>query len=258
MISDLHHMKAIRIALVVLTAIGIALSFSEASKFPSLSRDLAESDIVGMGSYAGYDSLSRCYRIDNATYWLGDPGTNSVLIGAGHRESGFSYRTADVPGDQMIFFGNRLGWRQSPSNFVFRARPFSSWEWREKLMQAGSAGQVPSPPFKLYGDWINVETNSPAVVAFVSNVVHSLCVSPDLIRYSQSLIPPLNVEAEGELFEFKGDAHMDLMKLEWGEGEEFLEHVLNSPLYPRRFRGSALFQLKKRFDWPTTNTVPEP
>lgn len=68
MISDLHHMKAIRIALVVLTAIGIALSFSEASKFPSLSRDLAESDIVGMGSYAGYDSLSRCYRIDNATY----------------------------------------------------------------------------------------------------------------------------------------------------------------------------------------------
>ena len=60
-----------------------------------------------------------------------------------------------------------------------------------------------------------------------------------------------------QFFIFKGDAMLEMLALEWSESEAFLEYVLNAPAYPRRVRGSALFQLKKRFDWPATNTVPE-
>ena len=105
--------------------------------------------------------------------------------------------------------------------------------------------------------WVGVGTNDTQVLNYVSNVVHSLCVSRDLIQYSQALIPAIEVNADSPLFLFKGDAMLEMLALEWSESEEFLEYVLNSSLYPRRSRGSALFQLKKRFDWPATNTVPE-
>lgn len=52
----------------------------------------------------------------------------------------------------------------------------SAWARRTKLTQAGSAGCVPLQPFRFSGDWINVTTNSPATVNFISNVVQSLCV----------------------------------------------------------------------------------
>ena len=229
---------------------------SKASEFPSLSRKLAESDVVGIGTYKGY--MADGYRISNVTYWLGDPGTNSVSVIPLPQDSHFCARSTDVINDTVVFFGNRLGWQQSPTNFVFRATPFSSWEWREKLMQAGSVEQVPSPPFQFPGDWINVTTNSPDMVNFISNVVQSLCVSPDLNQYSEALIPPLEVGWESELFMFKGDVFMEMLNLLGGENVDFLVHVLNSPKYPGKYRGSALFQLKKRFDWPATNTVPEP
>ncbi len=249
-------MKTIQFAYVSFAMMLTVQCSSKASEFPSLWRRLAESDIIGIGTYGGYETGS--YRINNITYWLGDPGTNSVSVMLESRNSHFCALSPDTINDTVIFFGTRLGWQQSPTNFVFRATPFSSWEWREKLIQAGSAEQVPSPPFQFPGDWINVTTNSPNTVNFISNVVQSLCISPDLIQYSQSLIPPLNIGWESELFMFKADAHMELLKLEWGESEDFLVHILNSSLYPERIRGSALFQLKKRFDWPATNTVPVP
>ena len=249
-------MKTTRFTFVPFAIMLTISCLSEASEFPPLSQRLAESDVVGIGTYKGY--MADGYRISNVTYWLGDPGTNSVSVIPLPQDSHFCARSTDVINDTVVFFGNRLGWQQSPTNFVFRATPFSSWEWREKLMQAGSAGQVPSPPFQFPGDWINVTTNSPDMVNFISNVVQSLCVSPDLIQYSEALIPPLGVGWESELFMFKGDAFMEILKLEWAESEDFLVHVLNSSEYPRKFRGLALSYLQDRFDWPATNTVPVP
>ena len=125
-------------------------------------------------------------------------------------------------------------------------------------MQAGSAGQIPSSPFRFPGEWINVTTSSPATISFISNVVHSLCVTPNLIRYSEALVPPLEVEEGNELFMFKADTFMELTELQWAESEDFLIHILNDPQYPRKFRSLSLSYLKDRFGWPATNTVPEP
>ena len=221
-------------------------------------RALAGSDVVGIGVYGGTaGDWEYRTQINDITYWLGDPGTNSVLLAPIPGLDGPVFPQDEETNDVVVFFGTRLSWNPFISNAVFRSTPFSAWEWREKLTQTGSAGQLPPDnPFYFPGDWINVTTNSPATLNFISNVVHTLCVEPDLIEYSQALIPPLNVDWNNELFMFKADVHMEMLKLEWGEDEAFLVHVLNSPQYPRRFRGSALFQLQKRFGWSETNTVP--
>ena len=216
---------------------------------------LALSDVVGIGTYREEDGGGD--RIDNITYWLGNPGTNSVLLTPIDWLDGGLFSWDVEPNDIGVFWGMRLGWNSLPSNEVILAKS-SAWARRTKLTQADSAECVPLQPFRFSGDWINVTTNSPATVNFISNVVQSLCVSPNLIQYSEALIPPLNVKDGNELFLFKADAFMEMLKLLGREDEDFLVHVLNSPQYPGKYRGSALFQLKKRFDWPATNTVPVP
>lgn len=249
-------MKHFRVVLIMLIAIWNIQIYAGSGGMDGFLRSVASADVVGIGVHGGHvgDFIT---RIDNAIFWLGDPGTNSVLLAIGALDDSFYLDSEGSVGDTVVFWGMRLGWRQSPTNFAFRATPFSAWEWREKLTQTGSAGHIPTPPFQFSGTWINITTNSPTMVNFVSNVVQSLCVSPDLIRYSQSLIPPLDVGWDNELSLFKADAHMEMLKLEWGESEAFLVHVLNDPLQPRKFRGHALFQLQKRFGWSETNTVPE-
>ena len=249
-------MKTIRHAFVASAMMWTTQCLSESSGSPVFLGTLAKSDVIGIGTYGGWESGSD--RLNNITYWLGDLGTNSVMLTPISSLDGQVFPQDVETNDTVVFLGIRLGWSLLPSNTVFRARPSSAWEWREKWVQAGSSGLIPLDPFRFPGTWIKVSTNTEATVNFISNVVQSLCVSPDLIRYSQSLIPPLDVGWDNELFLFKADAHMEMLKLEWGESEDFLVHILNSPQFPTRIRGSALFQLKKRFGWPATNTVPEP
>ena len=246
----------VQYALVAFFALQPPLCSGETSGDPPFVGTVGKSDVAGIGKYGGYDGI-RLTRIDNITYWFGDPGTNSVVLTPLDWLDGNLFFQNVETNDTVVFFGIRQGWNPLPSNVVFRGKPASAWEWRENRLQAGSAEQIPSPPFQFPGTWINVTTSSLATVNFISNIIHSLCVSPNLNQYSDALIPPLEVDWENELSMFKADAHMELLALEGGGSEDFLVHVLNSPQYPRRFRGHALFQLKKRFDWPATNTVPE-
>ncbi len=229
----------------------------ETSGEPPFVGTVGRSDVAGIGKFGGSNG-EYFTRIDDIVYWFGDPGTNSIVLTSFDWQDGELFEQYVKTNDTVIFFGRRQGWNPLPSNTVFRGKPASAWEWREKRLQAGAAGQIPDPPSQFPGTWINVTTSSLATVSFISNVVHSLCVSTNLNQYSEALIPPLEVGWESELSLFKKDAHMEMLKLEWGESEDFLVHILNSSLYPERIRGSALFQLKKRFDWPATNTVPVP
>ncbi len=251
-------MKMTSFALILFAAIrtmpGMAATAESMDGFLSA---LAGSDIGGLGTYVGGELGGA--RIDNITCWWGTADTNSVVLTIEDVDVTFIPELNGVSNGTVFFWGTRRGWNSMPSNTVFRTSDVSAWELREKLVQAGSAGLTPSPPNRFTGSWLNISTtNANAMVNLISNIVQSLCVSSDLNQYSEALIPPLEVGWESELFMFKADAHMEMLKLEWGESEDFLVHVLNSPQYPGRFRGSALFQLKKRFDWPATNTVPEP
>ena len=252
-------MKYIKVALIVLTT--LLTTRSNARELRGFLQSVADADVIGIGVYGGpvgSPALAPVDRINNAVFWLGDPGTNSVVLTTEFLDDPF-YMDSEVGiGDTVVFWGMRLGWEPFTSNTVFRGRPVSAWELREKQMQLGSTGQIPDPPCRFPGTWVNITTSSPPTVSFISNIVQSLCVSPNLNQYSETLVPPLEVGWENDLSMFKADAFMEMLKLLGREDEDFLVHVLNSPQYPGKYRGSALFQLKKRFDWPATNTVPEP
>jgi len=252
-------MKYIKATFIVLAT--LLTTRSHAQELYGFLQSVACADVIGIGVYGGpvgNPTLASVDRIDNAVFWLGDPGTNSVVLTTKFFDDPFYMDSQVDIGDTVVFWGMRLGWVPFTSNTVFRGKPVSAWEWREKQMQLGSAGQVPDPPYQFPGTWVNVTTSSLSTVSFISNIVQSLCVSPNLNQYSETLIPPLEVGWESELSLFKKDAHMELLALEWGEGEDFLVHVLSSPEYPRKFRGLALSYLQDRFDWPATNTVPVP
>ena len=205
---------------------------------------------VGVGTY------TEGRKITAISTWYGDLETNTLSM-LEWRDGPMFFQDIE-PGDRVVFFSSARQWNPIPSNIVYRGWPPSAWEQREKLVSAGVSA-LPCPESSpLNGiHWVNVGTNDSQILNYVSNIVHTLHVSPDLIQYSQALVPAIEVNADSPLFLFKGDAMLEMLALEWSESEEFREYVLNSSLYPRLSRGSALFQLKKRFDWPATNTVPE-
>ncbi len=213
--------------------------------------------VIPYAQYIGIGTYTEDRQIAAISTWHGNLETNSITI--------MEWRDGPVfmqnlePGDKVILFSSARQWNPVPSNTVYRGKPPSVWEWREKLVSAGTSS-LPNPELVPWNGirWVGVGTNDTQVLNYVSNVVHALCVSPDLIQYSQALIPAIEVEADSPLFIFKGEAMLEMLALEWSESEAFLEYVLNAPAYPRRVRGSALYQLKKRFDWPATNSVPEP
>ncbi len=53
-------------------------------------------------------------------------------------------------------------------------------------------------------------------------------------------------------------SHLALMELTWTSSESNLVTMVNDPLLFPKMRRHALFQLKKRLDWPATNKIPEP
>ena len=214
----------------------------------------ANADIVGMGTYVDREGINDL-RVNNVVYWLGSTGTNSIILHDDMGEmEGIQPTWTNHP---IVFFATTNEWKNLPSNTVLCSD--SAWERREKLTVIGP----PIPPSltnrtRFNTSWFPVFSNNTAMIEFASNVVYSMCVSRDLIKYSEALRPALNTDWEDELFVFKRDASTELIELECGESEEFLVHMLNDPLMPRKFRGMALFYLQKRFSWSETNTVPEP
>ncbi len=243
-------MKKINCVITILLCLCVELCTASSGGNVGILPFAAHAQHIGIGTYAGGRVIS-----DFST-WHGGPETNSVTM----REwrDGPIFMQNLEPGDKVILFSSARQWNPIPSNIVYRGWPPSAWEQREKLVSAG-VSSLPCPESSpLNGiHWVNVGTNDSQVLNYVSNVVHSLCVSPDPIQYSQALVPAIDVEADSPLFMFKGEAMLEMLALEWSESEAFLEYVLNASAYPRRVRGSALYQLKQRFDWPATNTVPE-
>ena len=212
--------------------------------------------VIPYAQYIGIGTYTEDRQIAAISTWHGNLETNSITI--------MDWRDGPVfmqnlePGDKVILFSSARQWNPVPSNTVYRGKPPSAWEWREKLVSAGTSS-LPNPELVPWNGirWVSAGTNDAQVLNYISNIVHTLHVSPDLIQYSQSLVPAIGVDVDSPLFMFKGEALLEMTLLEWAESESFLSYVLNNPQYPRKIRGLALSYLKDRFNWPATNTVPE-
>ena len=171
-------MKMIRCLLVLFVVIWKAQAYAESWGAPQFFYLLAKADTIGIGIDGGSAGAGKS-RINNAVFWLGDPGTNHVVLSLRTVGWDIPWDPTNAVGDRVFFWGVRQGWNKDSTNFTFRAMPYSAWELREKLIQAGSAKQTPTPSFEFSGNFIYLTTDSPAMVSFLSNAVHSLCVEPN-------------------------------------------------------------------------------
>ena len=74
-----------RILMIALVAFKLQVVSGEIGGFL---KSMAGADIVGLGMHGGHVGESDI-RIDHAIFWLGDPGTNSVVITANRLENEF-------------------------------------------------------------------------------------------------------------------------------------------------------------------------
>ncbi len=110
----------------------------------------------------------------------------------------------------------------------------------------------PNPP-----TWYALETNDVDHLNFFSNLVESIVIARDKGLLYTTLRDAIKSDETGA-DPYETMSVLTMRELFWVDSETNLVKALYDPLLAPRFRRHALFQLKRRFDWPATNTVPEP
>jgi len=221
----------------------------------TLIQKLATCDVVGSGVVISNEANRT--RIGNINYWAGDLGTNSITLTSKIESGAPVLPHSAKTGDTIVFFGIHAGWNHSLEDLPFDHN-VSAWRIRQFLANKGVRSPASTNPATLEGDSVAVPDSSTTFLLCLSNIVDRLCVNTNLSEFSKSLLPALEVEADDELFSLKASSHLELLKLMWDQNEGFLISVLNDTQYSDKFRGHALFQLQKRFDWPANSALPTP
>ena len=206
------------------------------------------SDVAGVGTAIGLNGNSLVIDVKN--YWLGSFSTNPVTIdGAGLLVDSTNY----YQGKNIVFFAMTNEWKSAVPT-----RPLlESIIWDSSVIFTNLDGYC-SPKFVCDDPptWFALETNDVQHLAFFSNIVKSIVIAKDRDLLYTTLRDAVKSDESGEQ-PYKGMSFMPLWELTWRDDETNLVKMLNDPLLTPKFRQSALSQLKKRFDWPATNTVPE-
>ncbi len=206
-------------------------------------------DVAGVGT--AVENHGNSLVIDVKNYWFGSFATNPITIdGAGLLPDSTNYYHAK----NIVFFAMTNEWKSAVPT-----RPSLEFViWDSSVAFTNLDGYC-SPKFVSYDPptWFALETNDVEHLAFFSNVVKSIVVAKDMDLLYTTLRDAVKSDESGKQ-PYKGMAFMPLWELTWRADETNLVKMLYDPLLTPKFRRSALSQLKKRFDWPATNTVPEP
>lgn len=108
--------------------------------------------------------------------------------------------------------------------------------------------------------WFALETNDVEHIHFFSNIVESVVKSRDRRLFYTTTRDAIKARESGDPDErlYWAMSFWPLLEFIWEETEEAnLVEMINDPLLTRKLRVRAMGQLKKRFGWPATNTIPE-
>lgn len=211
-------------------------------------------DVAGMG-YAvghGYDSL----MIDVKHYWTGGFPTNPVSINAafgGWTDEMVENAATCYNGKAIVFFAMTNDWK-----VAVPPRPPTEHVILDNSVYMTNSGGFCTPKFvsSYPPAWFAMETNDVEHVAFFSNIVASTVVARDRDLLYATLRDAIRGDETGKEL-YSAMSIMPMMELFWTGSETNLVEALYDPLLPPRFRKFALSELKSRFDWPATNTIPE-
>ena len=214
-------------------------------------------DVAGFGRAIG--QTDDALVIDVEHLWTGSFATNPVAI-SGAFESWSDGVSRDHPGyyggKTIVFFATtNLSAEESSSVPI----SFPSGRWRFDVDMTFTNAHGYCPPrftYPLPPTWYAIETNDTEHLSFFSNIVNSIVVRRDLDLFYATLRDAVKPDGSGDQ-PFKAMSHATLMELTWTSSESNLVTMVNDPLLFPTMRRHALFQLKKHFNWPATNTIPE-
>jgi hypothetical protein len=197
-------------------------------------------------------------------YWLGGFAQTNISIQNAYTE--FFYESQDppvinpnpflnLPGKKVVFFGVTNEWKHLSCGTNHADRLFD-WELPNCLTNGGA--EVAPKFYDIYmPTWFVVESNTSARVSFLSNITDCVFFSRDKTQFYRTLRDAIKVDQGGE-FPYRHMSISPMVETIYDAAETNLVEMLNDPLLAPRFRATALHNLKKRYNWPATNTVPVP
>lgn len=211
-------------------------------------------DVAGVGKAIGQHEDALVINVEK--FWTGSFATNPVSI-----HQAFGAWSDGVPRDSTNYYAGKSIVFFATTNEIKSAVPrhpkYDRLIMDDTVSFTNYYGYClpkfvyPNPP-----TWYALETNDVEHIAFFSNLVESIVIARnrellyttlrDIIKRDESGAPP-----------YKTMSALTMQELFWTDGETNLVEALHDSLLAPRFRYDALFELKKRFGWSETNTVPE-
>ncbi len=212
-------------------------------------------DVVGVGKAIGQhdDALV----IDVERFWMGSFTTNPVSI-----YQAFSDWSDGIPRDNTNYYaGKNIVFFATTNEVKFAISSHPKYDYLIMDSSVYFTNRYGScPPKFVYPNpptWYALETNDVDHLNFFSNLVESIVVGRNRNLLYTTLRDAIKSDETGS-DPYKTMSALTMQELLWTDDETNLVEALNDPLLAPRFRYDALWTLQKRFDWPATNTVPEP
>lgn len=216
-------------------------------------------DFAGEGKVVGHYDDTLVIDVNN--YWVGSFTTNPVPITGAFSdwttkevvENGTNY----FKGRKVVFFAMTNEWKTA----VYGRTGDSGIIWNSGMILTNFGGYC-SPKFVWHypPTWFALETNDVEHIHFFSNIVESVVKSRDRRLFYTTTRDAIKARESGDPDErlYWAMSFWPLLEFIWEETEEAnLVEMINDPLLTRKLRVRAMGQLKKRFGWPATNTIPE-
>lgn len=213
-----------------------------------------DADVAGVGIAVAHQDNSLVIDVKN--FWAGSFPTNPIAIDGAFGEwtdGMLADAENHYAGKKIVFFATTNEWKAAVPR-----RPGGEYVILDNSVCFTNIGGFCPPKFLNGGipTWFALETNDVEHLAFFSNIVKSVVVARDRDLLYTTLRDAIKSDESGGLF-YGGMSSMPMWQLLWTGEETNLVQALYDPLLSTRFRRHALSQLKMRFDWPATNTVPE-
>ena len=215
------------------------------------------SDFAGIGTIIDISDYAMTVAVSNT--WLGSLPSGEVTLDFAYNfakiETGEPETFPELHGYPVVFFGVT---NTSKSRIVYDERAYAFFDWSLTLNLTNS-GSACAPRFYDINSpaWFVLDTNANARISILSNITDSIFYTRDVMQFYTAMRDALKSDESGE-YPYGEMAKSPLLGIIYDTSETNLVVMLNDPLLVPRMRRSALGHLKKRFDWPATNTVPVP
>jgi len=212
-------------------------------------------DVVGVGKAIGQYEDALVINVEK--FWTGSFSTNPVTI-----HQAFGDWSDGIPRDNTNYYaGKNIVFFATTNEVKFAISSHPKYDYLIMDWSVTFTNRYGyCPPKFVYPNpptWYALETNDVEHIAFFSNLVESIVIGRNRNLLYTTLRDAIKSDETGS-DPYKTMSVLTMRELFWTDDETNLVQALYDPLLAPRYRSHALFQLKKCFDWPATNTVPEP